>query len=295
MPAVNPAKTKLLTDAVYEACDELDGGNDGIVSNVKACNAKFNIATVRANLRCPNGDDTGDACLSDAQVAAVEKIASPLRLSFAVEGQTEFPQWALLEGSLFLDRSTLGARPVPSNPPTMTDALLYNAGSATIKFIITRQPAFDPLSFNPDSWKDRIQQAGTIMDVSDVDLTPFRRKGGKIIMVHGTTDDFISWHNSVAYYEQQLAKQGRFYLDSFMRFYVIPGFSHGFGVFNAKYDGLGEIDRWIETGQSPQRLVAVDGNKDAHRSRPMCLHPTWPRYNGTGSIKSAESFTCVAN
>ncbi len=35
----NPAKTRMLTDAAYKACDELDGVRDGIISNIAACNS----------------------------------------------------------------------------------------------------------------------------------------------------------------------------------------------------------------------------------------------------------------
>lgn len=288
---LNPAKTRLLTGAVLAACDELDGARDGLIGNVKACNAKFDIAT----LRCPGGADGGDACLSDAQIAAVRKIAAPLRLNYPVAGATEFPGWAILEGSLFQGGSTFGTRPVPSNPPTGADALLFNIGATNIKYFITGQPDFDALTFDPDAWRERVQRAGRMVDATDVDLTPFRAKGGKILMTHGTADDFISPHNSDNYYARQLAQHGQAGLDSFLRYYVIPGFSHGFGVFNAKWDGLGEIDRWVESGRAPETLVAIDGNKDAHRSRPMCRYQTWPKYKGTGSIDSADSFTCAAN
>jgi feruloyl esterase len=76
------------------------------------------------------------------------------------------------------------------------------------------------------------------MDVTDVDLTPFRTKGGKIILVHGTVDDFITPHNTVDYYKRHLALQGQSNMDTLVRFYLVPGLSHGFGPFNAKYDGL---------------------------------------------------------
>lgn len=290
---LNPTKTKLLTDAVYAACDGLDGAKDGIISHVKACNQRFTIASVRATLRCADGKDTGDACLSDQQIAAVEKITSPFRVGFPIAGSEVFPRWALLEGALFRGPSSLGSRRVPANPPTMADPLLYNAGSGTIKYVITRQPDFDPLLFNPDAWKARVQQAGRIMDVTDVDLTPFRRKGGKIILTHGTIDDFITPHNTEAYYERQLARHGKANLRSFMRFYVIPGFGHGFGLFNARYDSLKKIDRWVETGRAPDQPIAMDANKDAHRTRPMCEFGSWPRYRGAGSVDSAASFVCV--
>ena len=290
---MNPAETRLLTDAVHRACDGLDGAQDGIIGNIAGCNAAFNIETVKATLRCPNGADTGDTCLSDAQIAAVEKIASPYRPGFAIAGMEEFPRWSLLEGARFEGRSTFGTRPVPGNPPTSADALLYNAGAATTKFILTRNPAFDALTFEPSALKERTQQAGTIMDVTDVDLTPFRQKGGKILLLHGTTDDFITPHNTVAYYNRHRALQGDANMDAFLRFYIVPGLSHGFGAFNAKYDGLAVLDNWVESGNAPGTLVAVDGNPGANRTRPMCLYPAWPRYNGAGSVDDAANFTCA--
>ena len=290
---MNTAKTKLLTDALYAACDELDGLKDGLISNVKGCNAKFTLATIKATLRCPGGKDTGDTCLSDAQIAAVEKITSPFRPGVTIAGMSEFPKWALLDGALFQGASNFGKRPVPGNPPTGDDALLYSAGAGTIKYIITRQPGFDPLTFKATDFKDRVQAAGQIMDVTDVDLTPFRKKGGKIIMMHGTIDDFITPHNSIAYYQRQVAAQGQAGLDSFLRFYLVPGLSHGFGAFNAKYPGLDTLDRWVEAGQAPGQLTVTDANPGASRTRPMCVYPTWPKYKGAGSPDSADSFACV--
>jgi feruloyl esterase len=291
---INPAKTRLLTGAVHNACDGLDGAQDGIISNIAGCNAAFNIETVKSTLRCPDGADTGDTCLSDAQIAAVEKIASPYRPGFAIAGMEEFPRWSLLEGARFEGRSTFGTRPGPGNPPTSADALLYNAGAATTKFILTRNPAFDALTFEPTTLRERTQVAGTIMDVTDIDLTPFRQKGGKIILLHGTTDDFITPHNTVAYYNRHKALQGEANMDSFVRFYVVPGLSHGFGSFNAKYDGLAVLDGWVETDKAPETLVAIDGNQGANRTRPMCRYPSWPRYNGSGSMDDAANFSCVS-
>ena len=38
---MSPAEVALLTDAVYAACDGLDGASDGIISQVAACNDAF--------------------------------------------------------------------------------------------------------------------------------------------------------------------------------------------------------------------------------------------------------------
>jgi feruloyl esterase len=205
-----------------------------------------------------------------------------------------FPKWALLEGALFQGPSNFGQVPQPSNPLSGKEALLYSAGDQTVKFIITRDPKYDTMKFDPKQWKPRIATVASIMDVTDVSLDKFRAKGGKIIMTHGTADDFITPHNSIEYYQRQLRQFGQERLNSFLRFYEIPGFGHGFGRFNAKFDSLVALENWVEKGQAPSGLTAVDGNKDANRTRPLCEWPAWPKFTGAaGTENSAASFTCV--
>jgi pimeloyl-ACP methyl ester carboxylesterase len=287
---LNPAKVKLITDAVYEKCDDLDGVKDGIIGNVKVCNATLDVNA----LRCPNGTDAGDACLSDAQLTAVARIASDYKPGFAIAGMDTFPRWPLLEGALFRQGSTFGQVAQPSNPLSGKEPLLYTAGDQTAKFIISRDPKLDTMQFDPRQWQSRIAIVASIMDVSDVSLERFKAKGGKIILTHGTADDFITPHNTELYYTQQAQKFGRAGVESFIRFYMIPGFGHGFGPFNAKFDGLGVLREWVETGRPPAGLTAVDGNPNANRSRPLCEWPKWPKFTGApGTENRAAAFTCV--
>jgi pimeloyl-ACP methyl ester carboxylesterase len=293
---MDPPHLKLLTDAVYAKCDPLDGVRDGIISNVAACRTSFDAKT----LRCPNGI-AGDTCLSDAQLRAVATITSEYKPGVTIAGMNAFPGWALLEGSLFAPQpgrqapfSTFGESKQPSNPPTAREPLLYQAGAATVKYIITRDPMFDPMQFDPVKWSKDVTRAASIMDVTEQSLERFRAKGGKIIMTHGTIDDFITPYNSIAYYRRQLTQFGQSRLDSFMRFYVVPGLGHGFGVFNAKFDSLGALQQWVEHGKAPAGLVASDGNPGASRTRPLCEFPKWPKFTGAaGTESSAGAFTCV--
>jgi pimeloyl-ACP methyl ester carboxylesterase len=288
---MNAAKTKLITDAVYAACDKLDGSQDGIISNVKACDSEFDVRA----LRCPGGKDKGDDCLSDAQIAAVRTITSDYEPGFPIAGMDRFPRWPLLEGALF-QVSTFGTVRQPSNPLSGKEALLYSVGDQTAKFIITRNPNLDTMKFDVKQWKDRITTVASIMDVSDVSLDRFRAKGGKIILTHGTADDFITPHNTVAYYERQVQELTKPVVDSFIRFYMIPGFGHGFGPFDARFDSLKVLQDWVEKGQAPQRLTATDENPDANRSRPLCQWPSWPKFTGTpGSENDAASYSCVSD
>ena len=287
---LNPQKTKLIGDAVYAKCDALDGANDGIVSNVAACNKAFDVSA----LRCPNGADAGDTCLSDAQISAIRTITSSYKPGVTIAKMDTFPQWALLEGALFQGPSNFGQVRQPANPLSGKEALLYSAGDQTVKFIITRDPQYDPMKFDPVQWQQRIATVASIMDVTDVSLEKFRAKGGKIIMTHGTADDFITPHNSIEYYQRQLGHFGQERLDSFLRFYAIPGFGHGFGRFNAKFDSLVALQNWVEKGQAPSGLVAMDANPGASRTRPLCEWPKWPKFTGaSGTENSAASYTCV--
>jgi feruloyl esterase len=293
---INPAKKTLLINTVYNTCDPLDGVTDGVISDVAGCNAAFGITGVQTTLRCPGGADTGDTCLSDAQIAAVAQIASPYSLGFDVAGQSSFPRWPLLEGAKF-DVSSFGTSATPSEPPAGTDALLYAVGAAHVKYFVTQDPSFNALTFDPAAYRSRLEQLGNITDVTAVSLDAFRNKGGKVILTHGTADDFISPHNTEAYYARQLSAFGQTTLDTFLRFYEVPGWGHGFGPFNAGWDGLGVLDRWVRQAQAPGTLTATDKNPGTSRTRPMCRYPAWPQFTGASgaSPDDAANFTCVTS
>ena len=84
-------QVKLVHDAVLAACDAADGLADGVVSDAAGCKQRFDVT----KLRCAAGA-TGDACLSDAQVKAVQTLHSPYRSPFALaNGVSEYPGYPL--------------------------------------------------------------------------------------------------------------------------------------------------------------------------------------------------------
>jgi feruloyl esterase len=148
------------------------------------------------------------------------------------------------------------------------------------------------LTFDPDEWAARIVEVSAIIDANSVDLSQFMSKGGKLILMVGAIDDSITPYNTLDYYTRLVSKFGQPTLDTFVRFYYIPGFGHGNGVFNAKYDSLGALDAWVDQGKAPGTLTAVDANPDnRNRTRPLCVYPAWPKYNGSGSVDLADSFS----
>jgi feruloyl esterase len=53
---------------------------------------------------------------------------------------------------------------------------------------------------------------------------------------------------------------------------------------------MAALDRWVESGQAPDNLIAT--RQDGKLSRPLCQYPTLPRYKGSGDVADAASFEC---
>jgi Tannase and feruloyl esterase len=281
---LNSAETATVTNAVYAACDPLDGAADGIVSNVASCNRAFDVHT----LACPAGVDpaTVDTCLSAVEIAAAVKMTTDYDLGIEIEGNSIFAKSALFEGALYQGIAGFGTGP-------LSQGLQFQVFNATMQYgVAGNPPGWNGYTVNPLDYADRVQEVGEIMDVTDVSLNKFRAYGGKVILTHGTIDDFITPHNTLQYHAALQDEFGK-RLDSFLKFYLVPGWGHGQGRFVAQYDGLGAIVDWVENGVAPSGLVARDGNAGADRTRPMCEYPSWPKYQGFGSINQASSYDCV--
>jgi len=87
---------------------------------------------------------------------------------------------------------------------------------------------------------------------------------------------------------------GPAYVDSFVRYYEVPGFGHAVStVFNESWDSLSALEQWVERGAGPSGQVVVDTAGVPGRTRPLCDYPKWPRHKGSGDVNSASSFACV--
>jgi len=292
------AKTVLLQNAVMSACDALDGVADGIISNVAACKAQS--ATVLASVRCANGADTGDTCLSDAQIATVQTIAAPLQLPYPLaNGVTRYAGYNILAGSVFAGPYTtrdLGESKVPSNPAGKKDANQWVTGDQWVKYFVTRVPTFNSLTFdplNPAAYESRVQAASALTDATSTDLSAYVAKGGKLIMTHGLADEIVSTDSSTDYYNGLVQRFGQNSVDSFVRFYLMPGVGHGTGPFHPAIDSLSALDQWVESGNAPETLAMSDLNAATlGRTRPLCSYPSWTKYMG-GDVNAAASYQCV--
>ena len=282
-------KQTLVTTSVMNTCDDLDGARDGLISNIAACRIAFDVRS----LRCPLGIDLGDICLSDTQIATLNVADTRADFGFALaNGQSSYARFPVFEGARYV-AWWMGPLPVPD---TTFQHLFY---SGVIKHFYTRDPSYPPLSFEPIEWRERLQALSPRIDATSANLDVFKRRGGKLLLVHGSIDFGISVHASVDYWNRLRARYGERKLANFARFYTVPGYAHGgedVSDFTASWDSLTALENWAEREAAPADPVIADGSVLTRgRTRPLCEYPMWPRYLGSGDVSAASSFNCVQN
>ena len=301
---INPAKVKMMYNAVNAACDNLDGLADGVISAFEKCLSVFDSKT----LRCPNGADTGDTCLSDAQIEADRILHRPYQYPFALaNGVTSFPGWTYGSEAQAggMVASVTGIE--PAHFPIVSEkvqSISWTGTDGFMRYLIARDPKFNPLQFSAQEFAPRIREISDMFDATNPDLSVFVARGGKLIVKGNGADYRRSILQEITYYKAVVAKMGQARVDGFIRFYVTPGVDHpGNGVtisgaaVPAKVDLLSALDDWADGGKAPAELVQVSQENKAPfktlASRPMCLYPTFPNYSGQGDPNDASSFTCT--
>ena len=301
---LNPAKVKTLHSAVNAACDMLDGLADGVISAYEKCLSMFDVKT----LRCANGADTGDTCLSDAQIEADRIVHRPFAYPFALaNGVKAFPGWTYgsEEQPGGMIDSVTGAE--PAHYPILsekTQSIAWANSNGFVRYMLARDAKFNPLQFSTQELAVRVREISDLFDTTNPDLSAFLARGGRLILKGNGADYQRSPLQEITYYKSVVAKMGQGRADQFIRFYVTPGVNHpGNGVMSsgaavpAKVDLLGALDGWVDTGKAPGPLMQVTQETKApfkvSASRPMCLYPSYPRFKGEGDPNEAASFACA--
>jgi hypothetical protein len=312
---MNRDKRKALLEASLEACDALDGVRDGIVANVRACEASFDPgkAMLRGNpLRCAGGADTGNDCLSDAQIAGILALERPLVLDYKLaSGENGYPGFTVWGTDFGIPKDhplqplvmtlALGtqapANPMP--PVKLPDSPPYGSTfyEQWVKYAVTRDPGYDPLSFDPRApglWQSRVVELTALQEATRTDYAAFKARGGKILMAHGMHDALVSPRATRQLMERLRRTMGEAELAGLLRYYEIPAYGHAASTtFNAAWDSLSTLENWVERGIAPPPQVVADTAGVPGRTRPLCEWPAWPRYRGSGEVNVAASFECV--
>lgn len=272
------SKVAVLAAAVNKACDAKDGVRDGVVNDPLAC--KFDPAV----LECKTGDDT-DRCFTVKQVAAVKKIWAGAHDS---AGKLIYP--GLLPGGEGGPGGWAGW--VTGSAPF--ESTHWKAADGFFKDMVFDDANYNALDFNYDSdMATTMAKTSAMLDAVNPDLRPLERRGGKMILYHGWSDPDITPLSTIDYYDEVQKTVGPTTTD-FVRLFMVPGMQHCSGGPGATtFDGVTALERWVEGGEKPERILAtkiVDGAVE--ETRPLCAYPKEAVYLGKGNTSDAGNFAC---
>ncbi|WP_068874669.1 MULTISPECIES: tannase/feruloyl esterase family alpha/beta hydrolase [unclassified Phenylobacterium] len=277
---ISPTKMAMVHKAVMARCDAKDGLADGIVSD---WSCRFDPKT----LRCPGGVDAGDTCLSDAQVAVLTALTSPITL--AGGRKTELGYY--MNGAETLpggwDRMAFGP----------TSAFVSTVNSY-VKDFIAKDVTVDAMGYDFNAHAREVMALYDLWEVT-ANISPFARRG-KLIVWTGAGDPGVPPAGTLGYYKDFVSNVGgKAKADASMRFYFFGGVGHCRGGTGAdRTDALlPALDAWVTQGRAPQSLTATRIDAETGKtlfSRPLCPYPTYAHYKGTGDVTAASSFRCVA-
>jgi len=267
---IPPPKFAVVHKAAVAACDAGDGVKDGIISAPGSC--RFDPAA----LRC-KGEDAPD-CLTAPQVAALRAIYQGPRNPRT--GQQIYPGFTPGSEMMFA-LQTAGPEP-------------FGASTTYMKSLVFKNPGWDFRSFDYDQDVTRAMQTGSAqLDVPPNGLDSFFSGGRKLLLSHGWADGLIPPMSTVKFHDDLTASLGSRKAEG-ARLFMIPGMAHcagGEGPF--VFDAISTLDKWVETGRAPDRIVVSNPPGAPARTRPLCPWPQQAVYSGKGSTDDEKNFRCA--
>jgi feruloyl esterase len=177
--------------------------------------------------------------------------------------------------------------------PELPNGLNAALGAPFMSFIVKVDPKYDILTFDPE--RDTAALDGGLaaahVHQQNPDIASFVARGGRLLLWHGFNDPGPSPLSTIAYFtavnaKVPAAKDG-------IRLFLAPGVLHcGGGAGPDQIDTLTALERWVEQGAAPTRLIAKKASSPL--TRPLCAYPELAKYKGRGDTNDPASFDCTA-
>jgi feruloyl esterase len=272
----SPAQYAAAYASAVAACDAGDGLVDGYLANPASCS--LDPATLQCGLPGANPDPT--LCLTAAQAATLKSALSDVVLSTGAVAYSKY-NWTNFNGLSAPGGGGLAggfALLATNDPSWLTPA---------------RQAAFN---LNSDFYLigNGLQRRGTDHDKQAI--ASYVASGKKLLTWNDAGDPLVSVNDHArnhATMVQLASKLGLADPRTNTRFFVVPGSTHGAGGNLNEVDWLSAIIAWVENATPPDQLTYAFTVGTTQRNLPVCEFPKYPRYNGSGDVNAAASFTCT--
>jgi feruloyl esterase len=299
---IQPGQMTLINKAVIAQCVGQDGGanTDQFLTDPRDCHFDPKV------LQCTGGN-VPPACLSPDQVTTMRKYYAGT--IDPVNGQIINP--GAPRGNETDNVLALGLALQEQLPEAAFDGLFYWVFGPSFGYPASAVN-FANFDFHHDV--DIVDdQLAAVLNADSVDLSAFRRHGGKLVMYHGWADPLIPSQSSINYFNALVGNDGNGFqqvgfgiggnpalqrTQNSTRLFMVPGMFHCSGGPGPNtFDALTPLVTWTETGVAPETIVATKFVNDTppavQMTRPLCVYPKVARYNGSGSTNVAANFTCV--
>ena len=279
-PVITSDNLKLLQKAVLDACDQIDGIEDGIMNDPRDCNFKLSDLPI-----CKEGR-TGKDCFTKKQIEAIKIIYEGVNIDgekiypgFPFGGENDNGGWIawIVGPNTFLK---------PLNFPS----LQFGFGTEVMKYFVFNDPDWDYSTYDFENFKRDTEYAASNLNATSTDYSKFKNNNGKMILWHGWEDAALSALSTINYYES--VKKTDSEVENYLKLYLLPGVLHcGGGPGPDHADWLEIIQKWVEKGEAPDRVIV---SKKEHGkvviSRPVYPYPRKAVYDGEGDPNTESSF-----
>ncbi|MDC0003312.1 tannase/feruloyl esterase family alpha/beta hydrolase [Porticoccaceae bacterium] len=324
---IPPEKLPTIQQTALSSCSAEAHVINGIAADPRFCRYQPEVLT------CQNQET--NSCLTQKQVNTLKDIYQGPRYSDGTQIYPGYPStletaqvmWNL-DGSLneagWVNMITGGGLGGEDKPPNSSNAFKW-----IYQNLIKEGAPWSMESFNlerdyPRALTKKIagQHLTSLLEAADPNLSAFQDSGGKLLMYNGWGDANQPPEGGIDYVEQVTQRMGGPQkLQSFMRFYMVPGMAHcaggpganAFGQYafaqgghkyysqplqdDAEHDIIKALETWVEKEEAPKKIIATKYINDQPKNgvaftRPLCVYPKVRVYNGKGDINKASSFNC---
>ncbi|KAH7131632.1 Tannase/feruloyl esterase [Dactylonectria estremocensis] len=319
-----PCELAKIVNATIEACDELDGRKDGVVSRTDLCQLNFKLKSI----------------IGESYYCAAE-TSSSLGFGFNKRGLDKRQAQGSTSSTKPEQNGTVTAEGVAVAQAIYDGPHTTDGQRAYLSWQIASELGDAATTYNneTDSWELSIPSTGgmyvakyiqlldldNLSDLNNVtydtlvdwmkigfvryydslqttlpDLTTFKNAGGKLLHYHGESDSSIPAASSVRYwqsvrsvmYPNKSDSAAQKALQDWYQFYLVPGAGHC-GTNSLQpgpypQNNVETMIDWVENGVQPTRLNATVSSGDYEgETQMLCQWPTRPLWT------SETSFKCV--
>lgn len=295
-----------VANGILARCDGLDGIEDGIVADAAGCAEAFDFER-----DVPTCAEPGADCLAAPLKAALAAVFGGVESSSGTSLYATFP-WdpGISGGNWRFWKLDAGFAPLPLNTIVGAGALGYvfttppdqpdlSDGGLGYQLGLDIDAAAAKLMATDGAFTESALDFMTPPDATD--LFRLERRGGKLIVVHGSADPVFSAADSVAWYEAVLAADAE--APAYARLFLVPGMNHcAGGPATDRFDLLPALEQWVEGGAAPDSATARANGESPDviaqgwpgtRTRLLCAYPAHAVFTpGATDPESASSFSC---